>query len=553
MSKRENPIVIKKGLRIGDLEAETDKDLLSACFVDTGDIDLLLDVDKPESIVVGRTGSGKSALLLQLQKRADKSRILDPNDISIRFLEHSDIIQFFESIGVKLDLFYRFLWRHILTVELLKLRYELKSEQDGRGVLAKLAELVERDPIKKEALSYFREWGTKFWMDTDEQLREVTEKLGSELKAGFGTELEGVEISLGGAKKLSTEKRTEIVHKANKVVNSIQIKKLTDILSLLEDSVFIDRQKTYFLLIDKLDEEWADTETRYRFIRALIEEIKTFRKIRSVKIVVALRRDLLDIVFDRTRDAGFQQEKYESYFLPLAWSKDSLKKMVEERINEVFKRQYTKDGIGFNNVFPSPRKGGGQLAIDHIIERTLLRPRDVMQFINECFTSALNSPRVSWRAITGAEGTYSDKRLKSLYEEWSQVYPCLEGTIEILRGIPIIFKRSELNERLNSLVDKLMDDERDPCSKAVIEYCNSSGKTGESEVVAEILNCLYRVGAVGVKISATEPYMWSDFDNAMLSRSEIKRVNRIKIHKMLIRSLGIIVPENSTHNLSLLK
>jgi len=346
-----NPIIIKRGLRIGDLEAETDKELLSAYFVNNGDLDLLVEVDKPESIIVGRTGSGKSALLLQIQGLVDKSKMLDPNDISIRFLEHSDIIQFFESIGVKLDLFYRLLWRHILTVELLKLRYDLKSETDGSGILAKLASMVERDPVKKEALSYFREWGTKFWLDTDQQLREVTEKLGQELKAGFDTELQGVDISLEGARKLSTEKKTAIVHKANKVVNSIQIKKLASILDLLEESVFTDQQKKYYLLIDKLDEEWANTETRYRFIRALIEEIKTFRKISNIKIIVALRRDLLDIVFDSTRDAGFQQEKYESYMLPLLWSKDTLEQMIERRINEVFKRQYTKEGVKFDDIF----------------------------------------------------------------------------------------------------------------------------------------------------------------------------------------------------------
>ena len=65
VSGKANPITIKRGLRIGDLEAETDKDLLSACFVDNGDLDLLVDVGKPESIIVGRTGSGKSALFVR--------------------------------------------------------------------------------------------------------------------------------------------------------------------------------------------------------------------------------------------------------------------------------------------------------------------------------------------------------------------------------------------------------------------------------------------------------------------------------------------------------
>ena len=67
MRNSDGTFVIKRGLRIGDLEAETDADLLSTCFVDNGDLELLLDVQRPESIIIGRTGSGKSALFLQIQ------------------------------------------------------------------------------------------------------------------------------------------------------------------------------------------------------------------------------------------------------------------------------------------------------------------------------------------------------------------------------------------------------------------------------------------------------------------------------------------------------
>lgn len=151
----DNEIVIKRGLRVGDLEAETDKELLSKCFVDNGDVELLVDVERPESIIVGRTGSGKSALILRINEVVEKSVVLDPNDISIRFLEHSDVIQFFEGLNVNLDLFYRYLWRHILTVELLKLRYSLKSESDSNNLWDKLFSLVGRDTAKKEGLAYF--------------------------------------------------------------------------------------------------------------------------------------------------------------------------------------------------------------------------------------------------------------------------------------------------------------------------------------------------------------------------------------------------------------
>jgi len=535
-----NEIVIRRGLRLGDLEAETDRELLNNCFIDNGELELLRDVTRPESIVVGRTGAGKSAMLIQIEDKEDNCKKLDPNDISIRFLEHSDVIQFFESIGVNLDLFYKLLWRHILTVELLKVRYKLSTEQESKGMLARLQEFVDRDPVKKEALAYFKEWGSRFWLDTEEQLREVVSKISKDLKTNIGSSLKGVNISLEGAKSLTEERKTEIVNKANRVVSQIQISKLAKILDLLEDKVFDDNQKKYYLLIDKLDEEWADTNTRYRFIRALIEEIKTFRKIKNVKIVIALRKDLLDIVLDKTRDAGFQQEKYESDFLPITWTREDLLELLQRRVKVVYRRQYTKNDVKFEDVFPSPRKGGGVTAIDYMLDRTLLRPRDILQFVNECFLAAINAPRVSWKAISKAESNYSEKRLKSLFEEWSGVFPALHETIEVLRGKTVTLTRSVITESINGVVDKLIEYPNDPCGSAVAEFCNSNSKSiSESDVTASVISCLYRIGAIGVKVSTKEPFKWADYNHPTLSKNQILKINQIKIHKMLHKTLGI--------------
>ncbi|MDA6077463.1 hypothetical protein O0544_17395 [Edwardsiella anguillarum] len=89
-----NPITIRQNLKIGELDAESDTLLLESCFVDSGYLNKLLDPFDNSSIVRGRTGAGKSALLHMVMNRAYKCRQLDPNDISIRFLEQSDIIAF---------------------------------------------------------------------------------------------------------------------------------------------------------------------------------------------------------------------------------------------------------------------------------------------------------------------------------------------------------------------------------------------------------------------------------------------------------------------------
>ena len=541
---------ITRNLKVGALDAETDTKLLDKCFVDKGDLNELLDIDNPASIVLGRTGSGKSALLYRLQNFAYKSVKLDPNDISVRFLEHSDIIKFFDALDIKLDLFYRLLWRHILTVEFLKLRYEIKNEQDGRWFTTNIFNLFSKDKAKKKAIDYFNEWGERFWLDTDEHLKEITKKIENDTKTSIGSKYSHLNLSIDGVKKLSDQERVEVKQRASQVVNGLQIGKLNEVLDLLSEHSFDDLQKKYYIIIDQLDEDWANTDTRCRFIRALIEEIKTFRKVRPVKIVAALRKDLLELVFDRTRDSGFQEEKYESYIMEIRWTSSELKKLVELRVNEVFRSQYTGDTVQFSDVFPKPRKGGGQTAIDFMIERTLRRPRDVLQFVNECFKIASERDRISWRALQAAEAQYSEKRLKSLKEEWGEMYPSFDDTVEILRGKRASFSRSAITETgFNEVLMALYESEgSDPCSKIVKKYFDSQG-IKNSEILFSMFACLYRVGAIGVKISTLDTFIWSYIDQSTISKGEIKRSDKIKIHKMLYRALDVVVDQSEVFEL----
>lgn len=539
-----NPIVIRKGLRLGELAAEADEDLLRSCFVDNGIYSKIRDVSDPAAIVVGRTGAGKSALIFHAAESLEHTTTIDPERVSIRFLEHSNIIEFLTELGVKLDIFYRALWRHILVVELLKLRYNIKSPQDGRSIFDRLARAFQRDHVKRKALEYLEEWSDKFWLETDEQLKEITNRLDRDVRSELGAEFRGVTISAGAVRGLSKTDRVEIKSRASRVVSAIQITKLEEVIQLLVEQAFADPQKRYFILVDKLDEDWADTNTRCHFIRALIEEIKYFRSMPHVKIVVAIRDDLLELVYDKTKDAGFQEEKYEAYMVHLQWSKDDLKQLLDKRIAEVFRRQYTGEVVGFADVFPSPRKGGGEIALDHMVDRTLHRPRDLLQFANECFTLAYDRERVSWRVLRAAEASYSKKRLKSLYTEWGSVYPSLEKTIEILRGLPSPFTRSSIaGKRLDDLILNLLEEPPgDPIAELSRRHFAGGASPTQADVLNAVLRCLYRSGAVGIKISAIDTFMWSFVDQANITMSEAKRANQLRIHRMLHNALEVRAP-----------
>jgi hypothetical protein len=50
-----------------------------------------------------------------------------------------------------------------------------------------------------------------------------------------------------------------------------------------------NKQRHFYVLIDDLDLDWAERSIQNRLIQALVETVKTFRKLRNVKVLVALR------------------------------------------------------------------------------------------------------------------------------------------------------------------------------------------------------------------------------------------------------------------------
>ena len=105
---------------------------------------------------------------------------------------------------------------------------------------------------------------------------------------------------------VTDEQKAEVIERGQTVINSIQMKELSDILEFLDEDIFIDEKQNFYLCIDKLDEQWIDDKFRYLLIRSLIETLRDFIKVTNVKPIIALRNDLIERVFRLTRDAGFQ-------------------------------------------------------------------------------------------------------------------------------------------------------------------------------------------------------------------------------------------------------
>lgn len=251
--------VFRKHDNIGSAAAEDDEEFLEECFLDRGDIHLLLDCSSAKRIIVGRTGTGKSALIQRLG-RLDLNVIeLSPHSLSLNFIATNKVIGFFEAAGVSLSPFYILLWKHLLVVELLKTKFDIVNETSHKSFMANIKSFyIKNDRYKEQALDYLEQWGDKFWLTTEQRIHELTDRVEKTLTGASKGNLAGVTFSVDGASKLTTEQRREIVEHGLDAVSKIQIRELENMLGVLDQNVFADSKNPYYVTIDMLDEDWAD-------------------------------------------------------------------------------------------------------------------------------------------------------------------------------------------------------------------------------------------------------------------------------------------------------
>lgn len=536
--------VFRKHMSIGEVDAENDLKFLQDCFVDTGDYDVLEDVSTPECIVLGRTGSGKSALLERLEGHCEQTIRIEPDELALKHISNSTILTFFEGLGVNLDIFYSLLWQHTFAVELIKNKYNIDSPTAKKNFMEKISSLISADRKKQQALNYIEQWGDKFWLETETRIKEFTDKLEHSLQSSISGKIPSFNWPLDGKKQLTEEQISEVTHYGKQVVNSVQIDKLAKVVALLAEDIFTDPQRKTLILIDRLDENWVDDDLKYKLIRALIETIRKFRKIETVKIVITLRTDLLNRVLERTRDSGFQREKYSSLFLPVSWSKETLKELMDLRINHLLKNKYTNSDVCFDDIFPN--KIDKISCLDYILDRTLLRPRDVILFVNECFNCSQGKAQITSSIVYAAEKTYSISRMESLQYEWFVEHPHLDKYTDILSQKHNRFKVSEIAwDKLEALIIQLVEHEKensDLVVKCAHEYCNSTypeTKNLQNKFTQQLLFVLYKVGAIGVKVDGSSPVVWVNNKSQDLTAAKIMPTSVVYIHKMLWRAFAI--------------
>ena len=539
----------RKSDTIGAASAEEDTEFLKQCFVETDEYEILKNINDIRQIVLGRTGSGKSALFERVkQEGQERVIVIEPQQLALTYVSNSSVIRYFSDLGVNLDPFYKLLWRHVLTIEVLRRHFESQANAGNGRIWAFLNDRfsgrsrTEKDA--KRALQYLRTWGGKFWSEVEYRVKEITNKmeedLSGALEAGLKAQVLSGKLSTQAMSSLSSEERVEVVNRGQRVVSEAQIQDLSKMQQLLQ-AVLTDRQKSYYILIDHLDENWVEESLRYRLIMALLDSVREISSVPHVKVLVAIRRDLIDRVFRMARDsgAGFQEEKYQSLYLPMRWVLDDLLRVLDTRVDALVARRYQKSSaVTHRDLLP---KSVYKTPIGKFIGDRAKRPRDVISFFNKCIEVAEGKPKVNVDALKRAEGEYSRQRLRALGDEWHADLPGLLDFVGILKKRSPSFSLSQVE----------YNDVSDLCLNSAIEYPSEPGTlrqqardvveglVGVNDFKRTLFMIFYRIGLVGLKLEAFQSASWVDESGQSVSRSEIDDSISVVVHTTYWRALGI--------------
>ena len=388
-----------QSLRIGDPTAENEMTTLAEYYLRTDQYNRALRGEV--NLVVGRKGSGKTALFLQVRDktRNDKRNIVvDLKPEGYQLLKLKEDILSYLTEGARQHLITAF-WEYLL---LLEVTYKLLEKDQN---VYKHNHEIHDIYIKLKSAYYVDNFSVEG--DFSERLLSISARIAEEYRAKFG------EVD---TQKLTTEQVTGLLY-------SHDIRQLRAYLS-----EYLDHKQAVWVLFDNLDKGWSTQGVDVIdviSIRCLIEAgRKLERDMRKAghifHCVVFVRNDVYEQLMANSADYGKDMR------VVLDWTEpDLLREMLRLRLVSGLEEKST--GTKFEQIWPmvcvSHYKGEETSA--YIIDRSLMRPRNVLKIFSHSrgFANNFNRQKISEDDIEKGLRTYSRDLLVELDHELSDVFP----------------------------------------------------------------------------------------------------------------------------------
>lgn len=466
---------------LGMPKAESDSEMLSQAFVETADFQALAET-RHFNFVVGRRGSGKSAIFQKLKEKLSKEKDLfvlfsTPQEHEVLSLQ-STFAQIPCEYG-QVRAIMRVLWK----VQLCFFILEKLLEHYKFKTTSTFAFLKSFEKTHKEEL------GVKGLARSNYIIRKI--------------DLKGMSIS-------------EVPDLFARRYNLSEFER--GISSALEEL-----NKNAVICFDGLDEGWNPNLASTGVLGGLGAAASDFAD-RKTRIHVCLF--VRDNMFRALSyyDSDFSRN-IEGNTLRLHWSEDALLQLVANRLRVVKSLQDIESDVKVWNRFAHrdlKDKVGFQLCLKH----TLYRPRDILVLLNSAFINAKRCGRdeIVEADVESTAQRISQDRLQDLFKEYQTVFPGLKLFIQPFQGKSAISSYSSIIELLNVIVAESRFDEEGSGDFALLD----SGR--------QVFSALYSVGFLGLEDPKNGGFSFCH-DGGYADLAEVPPDRKVLIHPCYWKAL----------------
>jgi hypothetical protein len=396
-NKPARQLALLERLDLGAPAAENEMGSLSTYYVETDEYNRAL--AGTIRLAVGRKGSGKTALFIRVRDRVRNDRrnaVLDlkPDGHQLKRFKHMVLDLLEEAAKEHVA---KAFWEYLL---LLEIAYKLLEKDQERHV----RDHTLYEPYQELVAAYQKEY-RRGEGDFSERMLELIERINSEFGDKFKEK----------TKYLTAEQVTNLVYRHD-------IPKMHEALTN-----YLELKGDVWILFDNLDKGWPTHgvgENDILILRSLLDatrhvEQSFARKKIKVHTIVFVRNDVYELLVDQSPDRGKESKA------SLDWTDpDLLKEFLRRRIvsNEGFAAS-----DGFEKVWPRVCASHvqGIDAADYLIERCLMRPRNLLTLVNYSKGNAVNLSHsvISDGDIVKACENYSADIVNEVGLEIQDVFP----------------------------------------------------------------------------------------------------------------------------------
>ncbi|MEO4030385.1 hypothetical protein ABH313_20355 [Chromobacterium vaccinii] len=436
---------------LGDVRAENDRQMLDMAFFEWQDYKILFEADD-RFVVVGRRGTGKSALAYRLQSEWRDRKyfvvVVAPDEEDVFGLR--PIASRFGSSVTRIRAAIKTAWRFAMAME----------------VLLQLSKYYKTQKMIQESrlLPAVGKW-----------------------ERGGGNIISRLKMTLKACVAYDDMPEDAISELASKLeVNNV----VSEVDGILERA-----GKKVMVILDRLDEGYESDVVGVGIVDGIVYGADELRsKTKNIKSVLFLRDNIFREI--QREDQDFTRN-VEGNVLRLHWDTAELFYLVCKRLRVAFGVNVESDVKLWNSVTSSDLHGREGFRL--CLKLTLFRPRDLISLLNTAFYNARKQGRqiVVTDDLRASAVHISEIRYDDLRKEYTSVFP---GIGDVTKAVGQCGPKLTVEDGVVAL-DALM--ESDVLSSEAYQHVKIIGGSDE------VLKALYGIGFIGVEDDSSGNYVFS--------------------------------------------